>query len=135
MLAIGLMSGTSLDGVDAALIETDGEDVAHPVAFLTAPFGSEERAVIGHAVRDALAKERPGETDAILAASRLVTDRHAQLVEALLEKASLGAPAIGVAGFHGQTVAHRPERGWTWQIGDGAALAERTGISVVAPPR
>jgi anhydro-N-acetylmuramic acid kinase len=131
MLAIGLMSGTSLDGVDAALIETDGAGHVRALAFVGDAYSGEERAAIGRAVQEALRMERPGETAAIRSAERLLTDRHADAVARLLDAAGVQAEAVGVIGFHGQTIAHRPDRGWTWQIGDGALLAERTGINVV----
>ncbi|PZU07587.1 anhydro-N-acetylmuramic acid kinase [Sphingomonas sp.] len=131
MLAIGLMSGTSLDGVDAALIETDGHGHVRPIAFVGDDYSTEERAAIRRAVQRALEMEHPAEDRLIRTAEVMLTARHADAVERLLERAGLSADAIGVVGFHGQTIAHRPDRGWTWQIGDGAALAERVGISVV----
>jgi anhydro-N-acetylmuramic acid kinase len=131
VLAIGLMSGTSLDGVDAALIETDGGGHVRPIAFEDEAYSADERAALHRAVRRALAMERPGEDRVIRTAAELLTARHADLVGRLLDKASVAAERVTVIGFHGQTIAHRPDRGWTWQIGDGADLAARTGIDVV----
>ena len=131
VLAIGLMSGTSLDGVDAALIETDGEGTAQPRAFLTRPYTRDERTAIGAAVQCALEMNRPGEDRRVRAAELLLTDAHAALVHRLLAEAGMAAADVTVAGFHGQTLTHRPDRGWTWQIGDGARLAQATGIAVV----
>ena len=66
-----------------------------------------------------------------MAATALITRTHALAVQKLLRDAGAAPADIGVIGFHGQTVAHRPDRRWTWQIGDGAALANATGIITV----
>ena len=130
ILAVGLMSGTSLDGIDAALIETDGTAV-RPVAFLSEPYPDADRAMLRAATARALTFKRPKRDAEIDAAAAMVTERHIALVRALLAKAGVAAADIAVVGFHGQTVAHRPDRGWTWQIGDGARMARELGIAVV----
>ncbi|UUL84184.1 anhydro-N-acetylmuramic acid kinase [Sphingomonas qomolangmaensis] len=135
MLAIGLMSGTSLDGIDAALIETDGEGFVRALGFVGSDYDDSDRALLAAATEVALAMATPGEHQAIAAAERLLTTRHAAAVEALLSKTGIAREEIGVIGFHGQTIAHRPDRGWTWQLGDGAALAAVTGIDVVGDLR
>jgi anhydro-N-acetylmuramic acid kinase len=132
MLAIGLMSGTSLDGVDAALIETDGEGFATPIAFSGEAYSDAARAQLAQATAIALTHERPCATPPLAAASDLSTRIHALAVRKLLREAQVDPGEVEVIGYHGQTVAHRPDRGWTWQIGDGAALAEATGIRVVS---
>ncbi len=132
MLAIGLMSGTSLDGIDAALIETDGEGLVTPLAFVGTDYSDEDRALLASATELALLFDDPGEHPLLERAEALLTRTHADAVAALLDKAGLAPRAIDVIGFHGQTVAHRPHKGWTWQLGDGAALAQATGIDVVA---
>ncbi len=68
---------------------------------------------------------------AIRDAERHLTEAHVEAVRALLRKAGLTADQVALLGFHGQTILHRPERHWTWQIGDGAVLARATGIDVV----
>jgi anhydro-N-acetylmuramic acid kinase len=68
---------------------------------------------------------------AIRDAERQLTEAHAEAVRALLAKAALQPGQVDLIGFHGQTILHRPERRWTWQIGDGALLARLTGIAVV----
>jgi anhydro-N-acetylmuramic acid kinase len=135
MLAIGLMSGTSLDGIDAALIETDGEGEVRALAFRGEAYCDAARRQLAEATREALSLDRPQDTPVMAAAARLVTESHAAAVAALLGEAGVGAEAVDVIGFHGQTVAHRPDQGWTWQIGDGAALARATGIVTVADLR
>ncbi|WP_082467539.1 MULTISPECIES: anhydro-N-acetylmuramic acid kinase [unclassified Sphingomonas] len=132
MLAIGLMSGTSLDGIDAALIETDGKGEVRPIAFVGTPYSDDDRATLASATELALLFDDPGEHPLIERAEELLTRTHAAAVAALLEQAGVEARAVDVIGYHGQTVAHRPDKGWTWQLGDGAALAAATGIDVVA---
>jgi len=118
---IGLMSGTSLDGVDAAWLETDGVSVTSFGPTLTIPYDDALR-------RDlrALLEIAPGlaTTDPRLAgAVARLTECHIQAVKALERPADL-------IGFHGQTILHQPDRRRTWQIGDAALLARETGIPV-----
>jgi anhydro-N-acetylmuramic acid kinase len=121
MRIIGLMSGTSLDGVDAAWLETDGETVQDTGPALTLPYPAtlraELRALLDRA--DRLAADDPN----LLAVTRDMTLHHAEAVRAL------GTPA-DMIGFHGQTILHRPAERRTWQIGDAALLARETGLPV-----
>jgi anhydro-N-acetylmuramic acid kinase len=117
--ALGLMSGTSMDGVDAAVVETDGERVAAfgPSRFL--PYSAYEQALIRRGLG-----LWPGDDPALLAGiAALVEARHAEAVA--------GFGAVDVVGFHGQTLAHDPGRSRTHQIGRGDLLAGRTGRTVV----
>ncbi len=120
--AIGLMSGTSADGIDAALIQTDGEEIYLRGSHLTEPYVEAMRTRIHAAMR--------GEGD-ILMLEQELTLLHAEIVRKLLIKAQLKPIDVTVIGFHGQTLFHRPEIGITHQIGNGALLAEKTGINVV----
>ncbi len=124
--AIGLMSGTSVDGVDAALIETDGISVVKPLGSLSMPYDERVREKIRKCfgLRD---KQHPDSAEA----ERHVTHRHANAVVELMAKVQLEADAIDVVGFHGQTLLHVPEEKLTWQIGDGGVLARQLGVSVV----
>jgi anhydro-N-acetylmuramic acid kinase len=131
VLAVGLMSGTSLDGIDAALIETDGENMIRPLAFRSDPYSDAARTTLREAAALALSFERPRPSPEIVAAEEMLTRRHIMVVRQLLAGAGIEPNRIAVIGFHGQTIAHRPDRGWTWQIGDGAAMAEALGITVV----
>jgi len=121
--AVGLMSGTSADGIDAALIETDGEAVVQCGPALSEPYDPAFRARL----LAAYGSWDPTEETAAL--EQELTRRHAAAVDRLL--ADAGAAAVDVIGFHGQTLSHDPARGRTWQIGDGEALAALTGIDVV----
>jgi anhydro-N-acetylmuramic acid kinase len=126
------MSGTSLDGVDAALLETDGEAVARPGPGLTLPYDGGTRALLRAALDEARAVAQGAPVpQSIREAERRLTQVHAEAVKALLAKAGMVAPDVALIGFHGQTILHRPERHWTWQIGDGALLARLTGIDVI----
>jgi anhydro-N-acetylmuramic acid kinase len=130
--AIGLMSGTSLDGIDAALIETDGVDLVVPGATLGVAYDAETRQTLRAALDDAkdVAEGAPVPYS-IRDAERRVTEAHADAVTLLLRKAQVSAREISLIGFHGQTILHRPEQRRTWQIGDGELLARLTRIDVV----
>ncbi len=135
LTAIGMMSGTSIDGVDAAILATDGEDRVEPGPVLHLPYDRELKIWIRRAIKAAL-EGRDGAAEIGKAAGE-VTAVHVAAVEALLEKAGLKRADIDVIGFHGQTILHRPSRdpsvhGRTWQIGDGAVLARETRIDVVS---
>jgi anhydro-N-acetylmuramic acid kinase len=131
MLAIGLMSGTSLDGIDAALIETDGEGVVRPLAFRSEPYSDAARQQLREVTALALTYDQPRLSPEIGAATEMLTRRHLILVHQLMASAGRDMKDVDVIGFHGQTVAHRPDRGWTWQIGDGAMMASALGVPVV----
>ncbi len=123
--ALGLMSGTSVDGVDVALIETDGERIASLGPCLTVPYADDVRRLI----RAAFGAELP--SDVTRAAERAVTEAHAVAVQRWSVEQGIALSNIDLVGFHGQTITHRPERRFTWQIGNGAALARSLGVRVV----
>jgi anhydro-N-acetylmuramic acid kinase len=130
--AIGLMSGTSYDGVDVALIDTDGEAIGRVGPTGPRAYAVAERALIRRALAAAAnLNDRADRSGCIAEAEALVTTAHAEAVEAFMAANGMPANEIGVVGFHGQTVLHAPERGLTVQLGDGRALAQRLGIPVV----
>ncbi len=130
MNVLGLMSGTSMDGVDAAVVETDGETIDGYGPRLARPYSEDERAVLRRALNAARGlTDRDARPGVLAVAERIVTDAHGEAVEAL-RRANPGL-VIDFVGFHGQTVLHAPERHMTVQIGDGAALARRLGMPVV----
>ncbi len=120
--ALGLMSGTSLDGIDAAIVKTDGVGVIERGASLPGTYDAAFRGRLRGCLR---------RTAADPAVEEELTRRHAEQVSALLAKAGLAPPDIDVIGFHGQTINHMPEAATTLQLGDGERLARLTGIDVV----
>jgi anhydro-N-acetylmuramic acid kinase len=132
MRAIGLMSGTSLDGVDVALLDSDGERIEGLGPTGYRPYSDEERAFLAAALDDAAGIEgRQDRRGRLAQAEELITRAHAEAIEAFLRDNALTAADVDVIGFHGQTVLHRPEQGLTVQLGDGEALARRIGAPVV----
>jgi len=130
--ALGLMSGTSMDAIDVALIRTDGVRIAEPVASAGFPLDERARALLRRAMEEArMLTARDARPGILRAAEDAVTAAHVHAVRAFLEEMPAGGAEIDVIGFHGQTVLHRPEAGLTVQLGDGATLARRTGIPVV----
>jgi len=130
--AIGLMSGTSMDGVDVSLIESDGETFSKRSEGLLLPYGDEIRVLIVGAVEAASGlSERSARPGIIAKAETAVTRAHIEAVQKYLTAHSLSAADIDVMGFHGQTLLHRPDEKLTIQIGDGCMLAKGTGIDVV----
>ncbi len=121
-----------MDGIDVAIIETDGQEIVtlgHTGFF---PYAEADRALLRGATAAAASlddrRARPG---CLALADAMVTSRHVEAVEAFLAAHSIDRGAIDLIGFHGQTVLHRPGRRLTVQIGDGKALAQRLGIRVV----
>ena len=133
--AIGLMSGTSLDGVDAALLRTDGEERIEAGPAFHRPYVRADKVWIRRAIAAAL-EGRDRAVD-IENAEKAVTRAHVDVVRELLAANSLEPNEINLIGFHGQTILHRPARsaesiGRTWQIGDPERLAAETGVDVIA---
>jgi anhydro-N-acetylmuramic acid kinase len=153
MRAIGLMSGTSMDGIDVALIETDGEESLRRGPNATFPYSAEVRAQLRAAIHEAKGLERREARPGTLAdVERHLTELHVDAVQRFMADQRLDAAAIDVIGFHGQTVLHKStvakvfvkatsdsqpaqitedRRMLTVQLGDGALLARLTGIDVV----
>lgn len=121
--AIGLMSGTSLDGVDVALIRTDGKGSVSPIGFLSEAYPSALRA----ALRACFGKSELDEAGR--EAEREMTLFHARLVKRLM--ASYPKETPDIIGFHGQTILHDIPNKCTIQIGDAYLLAKETGVDVV----
>jgi len=134
LCAIGLMSGTSMDGIDLAALRTDGENEVERGPSFFVPYEAAFRRRIEAGLEDAkrIGKrdERPGDLGSL---ERDLTLRHAEAVAAF--RAKLRDDPLwnepDLIGFHGQTVLHRPHIGLTVQLGDGPLLAERTGLPVV----
>lgn len=132
LTAIGLMSGTSLDGVDVALIQTDGEGIGRfgPTSYRA--YSDGERDLLRKALADAVSMtDRHARPGSLAEAEHLVTRAHAEAVTSFLHANHLSRADIDVVGFHGQTVLHRPEQKLTVQIGDGHTLARTLAMPVV----
>jgi anhydro-N-acetylmuramic acid kinase len=130
--AIGLMSGTSLDGVDVAMIETDGQAIGAFGPSGYRPYASHERELLLHALAAGKSLTRRTDRPGILAeAEAFVTRVHAETVSGFLADNGIDRSTVAVVGFHGQTVLHRPEARLTVQIGDGPMLAHELGLPVV----
>ncbi|MEO1205587.1 MAG: anhydro-N-acetylmuramic acid kinase [Pseudomonadota bacterium] len=136
LTALGLMSGTSMDGIDVALIETDGERHIVRGPSMTFPYGAEARGQIsqalGHARSITSREQRPGRLPDV---ERVVTEHHAAAVLAFMRRRKIDRSRVDVVGFHGQTVLHRPEDGLSVQLGDASLLAELIQLPVVADLR
>ncbi|MEP0070234.1 anhydro-N-acetylmuramic acid kinase [Pyruvatibacter sp.] len=130
--AIGLMSGTSMDAVDAAILTTDGHTHVEAGPSLAIPYPRALRDRVAGELAGAMALSVPRPLPQnLLALERDITLMQANVVDQLLSEANMSASEIDVIGFHGQTVAHRPDQGWTLQLGDGSLMAAETGIDVV----
>ncbi len=125
LTALGLMSGTSIDGIDAAIIISDGERLLETGPSTSYPYEEAFR----ERLRSCLGKA--SDTDGVADVARELTGRHARLVKSLLSENDLKADDIDLIGFHGHTTLHRPQDRLTVQIGDPALLAKETGIDVV----
>jgi anhydro-N-acetylmuramic acid kinase len=125
-LFIGLMSGTSLDGVDGVLLEGQGQQWMTR-AHAHRPFPAALKQTL-------LELNTPGDNElhrSALAAQGL-TSVYTEVVDAVLQQAGVSPQSVRAIGAHGQTVRHRPDQGYTWQVNAPALLAETTGIDVVA---
>lgn len=132
-LYLGLMSGTSLDGVDAALVRFGGRgerpEPAEPVAFVTVPYEDAFRGRLSEAIE-------AGGPEELCALSFALGRRFAAAATRVLEAAGVEPAELEAAGSHGQTVWHAPPAegrpGATLQLGEAAVLAESLGVDVVA---
>jgi anhydro-N-acetylmuramic acid kinase len=122
LTAIGLMSGTSLDGVDTAWLETDGHTIRKTAPGLTLHYEDSLRAELRHLLD--LAPTLSPTDPRLLAAEQKLTEDHAMAIALLARPAQL-------IGFHGQTILHAPHQNRTWQIGDAALLARLTRTPVI----
>lgn len=121
-----------MDGIDVALIETDGENIVHRRADCSIDYVADQRKVIVDALAEASAlTDRVARPPALANAETEITNAHIEAVKAFMESQGLGASDIDVIGFHGQTVIHKPDERFTVQIGDGEKLAQELGIQTV----
>jgi anhydro-N-acetylmuramic acid kinase len=129
--AIGLMSGTSLDGVDVAFVETDGERIVALGPTGYRPYSDAERDLLRQALAEGAAlTDRAARPGCLGEAEALVTRAHAEAVEAFMATEEIGHDLVDIVGLHGQTVIHKPAEKLTVQIGDAVALAKRLKLPV-----
>lgn len=126
MQALGLISGTSMDGVDIALLETYGITVQKFGPSMTVSYSDQLRQHLQQ-----LVAHHQHEMQDHLLLEKQVTEFHAAVVEQFMNQYHLATENIDVIGFHGQTIIHRPDEYITWQLGNGGLLANSTGIDVV----
>src|SRR6202171_5294261 len=132
LTAIGLMSGTSLDGVDVALIETDGKRVKAFGPSGYRPYTDNERVLLRQALTEAVnLPQRDARPGILREAERAVTLAHAEAVATFTAHNHIACENVDIVGFHGQTVLHRPAQKMTVQIGDGPALAQLIHVPVM----
>jgi anhydro-N-acetylmuramic acid kinase len=119
---IGLMSGTSMDGIDAAVLETDGDSGLKAGPHRGIPYPLELRRTL---------LRLPDDSVDVGAVERAVTDLHAKLVRELCAQANLELACVDLIGFHGQTIHHDPHQRKSWQLGDGQRLANALDCVVI----
>lgn len=125
---VGLMSGTSMDGIDAAYVETDGEGQLSLGPFLATSYDSDFRSALSRFVASAPERKATAEESEL---ERRLTELHGEAVVRLLAQMGKTLEDIDLVGFHGQTIWHRPAQRATWQMGDGHQLARMLGKPVV----
>jgi len=124
--AIGLMSGTSMDGIDVAVLDSDGEAITGFGPAATYPYDRQTQARI-----TAILGREDRQAQEVREVERLLTEAHAAAVEQFLARHGEACAGVELVGFHGQTIFHAPDRQVTVQIGDGGLLARRLGLPVV----
>lgn len=128
MKVIGLMSGTSIDGIDAVIMETDGLNQIRVIAKKSLKYEDDFKISLkAEELKVRAAKKNIASQEVI----KKSTELHANLVLSLLDDIKLPKTEITAIGYHGQTLYHKPEQGVSIQIGDAEYLYKITGISVV----
>lgn len=132
LTAIGLMSGTSLDGIDVAMLVTDGETVTSRGPAMTVAYDEMQRNLLRRALLDAEAITDRGSRPGLLShVEKETTNWHRDAVKTFAAKFGIELKSVDVIGYHGQTVVHRPEKAMTVQLGLGQFLAQELGVPVV----
>jgi len=123
--AIGLMSGTSIDGIDLALIESDGANYIKKIAsdYLAYPLQLKNK------IHDLIINKQTLKNIKLI--ENEITEQHILLVNSFLSKNQISSKDIDVIGFHGHTICHDPSDGFSWQIGNPQLLAYKSNIDVI----
>lgn len=127
MKAIGVISGTSMDGIDVSIVETDGDMMVRPGPGQTFPYPDDLRSTL----QELIAEPARAQSEPLDDLDRAVTDAHIEAVRRFMAENGLTAVDVALIGFHGQTVYHRPEIRFTRQLGLGTRVAEQLGIDTV----
>ena len=133
MKAIGLMSGTSMDGIDVAMVTSDGENIVERGPAMEIEYEPATRQAIEQGLVDAqqISNDRTSRPGKLNNLEALITGLHVDAVSTFLSVNDIMPNEVSAIGFHGQTVLHRPHDKLTAQLGDGALLAKKTNIPVV----
>ncbi len=124
--AIGLMSGTSMDGIDLALIKSDGTKIIERKYFEYSAYDSKFRQQLHHIINNKPTLSEIKETE------NLFTILNANMVNEFIKNNHLNRENIDLIAFHGHTIFHDPSKLITWQIGNSHLLAKETGIKVIS---
>ncbi|WP_246179702.1 anhydro-N-acetylmuramic acid kinase [Microvirga thermotolerans] len=127
MKAIGVISGTSMDGIDVSIVETDGDMTVRPGPGHTYPYSDALR----RDLLDLIAEPARAQSEPLEELERAVTDAHIAAIRRFMEENAILPSEVGLVGFHGQTVYHRPEIRFTRQLGLGTRVAKVLGIDTV----
>ncbi|MGQ0662167.1 MAG: anhydro-N-acetylmuramic acid kinase [Pseudomonadota bacterium] len=125
--AIGAISGTSMDGIDVSILDTDGCGIVKPGPGRTYPYGEHLRAALLRLIAD----PHVAENDPLAELEQGVSDAHAGAIATFLREHGLAKERVALVGLHGQTVCHRPQRRFTRQLGLGSRVAKALGIDTV----
>jgi anhydro-N-acetylmuramic acid kinase len=125
--AIGVISGTSMDGIDVSVVETDGDAAVAPGPGRTFPYPDDLR----RRLQELIAEPARAQSEPLEDLDRAVTDAHIAAIRRFMSETGLRPDEVGLIGFHGQTVYHRPEIRFTRQLGTGARVARELGIDTV----
>jgi anhydro-N-acetylmuramic acid kinase len=127
LTAIGVISGTSMDGIDVSIVKTDGDRIVTPGAGRTFPYPEDLR----RRLLELIAEPSRAQTEPLLELDQEVTDTHIDAIRRFMMQTCIEPAGVDLIGLHGQTVYHRPEARFTRQLGLGERVAEQLGINTV----
>lgn len=125
--AIGVISGTSMDGIDVSIVETDGDTIGNPGPGRTFSYPDDLR----RRLQDLIAEPARAQSEPLEDLDQAVTEAHVAAIRRFMEEAGIVPHEVSLIGFHGQTVYHRPEIRFTRQLGAGGRVARELGIDTV----
>ncbi|MGH1351141.1 MAG: anhydro-N-acetylmuramic acid kinase [Methyloligellaceae bacterium] len=136
LTAIGMMSGTSMDGIDIAMMQTDGVHIHEFGPTMFCPYTTDQRDLICEAIEAAqLIEDREDRSGALGLAEIEVTKAHIKAIREFCQQENISMQMVDVIGFHGQTVFHAPDRALTVQLGSGGQIYEAFGVPTVCDLR